>query len=680
MRSNFLKVNFKKVFIVVFLVSILSPLIFVLGCSGGGDGGKGDSSPPTPTPPNTSGNRKIFVANVFGNRISVFDAEDSGNVAPIRSIGSNTELFTPSGIFVDTENNEIFVTNFDSNTITVYRRTDAGDVSPLRTIGGLNTGLLGPVNIFVDTKNNEIFVVNLFFDSAVDPIEVFSSITVYGRSDGGNVSPKRTIEGPNTGLFVPVGIYVDTKNDEIFIANQAINNGVLVYRRTDQGDVAPLRIINIPDLTDEEIPFLPLAIYADSVNDELFVCLTARFFPIVPPPTDIEPILDHKINVYRRTDEGDAAPLRTIEGSNTGLSGPDGISVDPENNEIFVGNTFNNSVTVYRRTDTGNVQPIRTLSIFDSNSAGTLLDRGMLTEIYVDLANNELLVTNLNNTILVYRKTDEGEALPLRTIGANTGLLNPKWIFADTKNNEIFVSNFSSRLITTYGLTDEGNVAPLRTISQGGADQSGIFVDTERDEILVNIFSVPFAITTLRRTDQGNVTPLRSIGGINTRLFETEGLFVDLENDEIFVTNGADINIPGEITVYGRMDSGDVSPLRIISGQNTGLLRPLGIFVDAENDEIFVTNPFDDKIIIYGRTDNGDVTPRRTIEGPNTRLFAPLGIFVDIELDEIFVANAADRITVYRRTDKGNVTPLRTIEGPDTKLAIPWGIFVADSP
>src|SRR3990172_8203768 len=510
MKSNFLKVNFKKVFIVFFLVSILSPLIFVLGCSGGG---KGDSSPPTPTPPSTSSNRKIFVANVFGNRISVFNADDSGNVAPIRSIGSNTELFTLSGIFVDLVNHEIFVTNFDSNTITVYRRTDAGDVSPLRTIGGANTGLLGPVNIFLDTKNDEIFVVNLFFDESVDPIEVFSSITVYGRTDGGDVSPKRTIEG-----------------------------------------------------------------------------------------------------------------------SNTGLSGPDGISVDPENNEIFVGNTFNNSVTVYRRTDTGNVQPIRTLSIFDSNSAGTLLDRGMLTEIYVDLANNELLVTNLNNTILVYRKTDEGEALPLRTIGANTGLLNPKWIFADTKNNEIFVSNFSSRLITTYGLTDEGNVAPLRTISQGGADQSGIFVDTERDEILVNIFSLPFAITTLRRTDKGNVTPLRSIGGINTRLFETEGLFVDTENDEIFVTNGADINIPGEITVYGRTDSGDVPPLRIISGQNTELLRPLGIFVDAKNNEIFVTNPFDDKIIIYGRTDNG------------------------------------------------NVTPIRTIEGPDTKLAIPWGIFVAESP
>ncbi|HEX9667574.1 MAG TPA: hypothetical protein VGA95_13585 [Thermodesulfobacteriota bacterium] len=658
--------------LMIFVITILSTLTLVPGCGAGGE-----SSGESPVAPS---NRKIFVANVFGNIITVFDANDSGNVAPVRGIGSDTGLFLPSGLFVDTENNEIFVTNLDNDTITVYERTDAGNVSPKRTIGGPNTGLFGPVRIFVDTKNDEIFVINSFFDDSVDPIETFSSITVYGRLDEGNVSPKRTIEGPNTSIVVPAGIYVDTKNDELFITNQLGNTGVLVFRRTDDGDVPPQRIINISELTDEGISFFPRSLYVDVENGEILVGLSAVFSPLLPPPSNIEPIFENRINVYMRTDEGDVTPLRTIEGSNTGLNEPEGISVDGKSNEIFVSNFFNNTVTVYGRTDTGNVHPIRTLSIVDSNSAGALLDRGMLTNLFLDTENNELFVTNLNNTILVYRKTDEGEALPLRIIGANTGLLNPKWIFADTKNNEIFVSNFSSRLITTYGLTDEGNVAPLRTISQGEADQTGIFVATERNEILVNIFSLPFAITTLRRTDEGNVAALRIIGGANTRLFESEGLYVDLENNEIFVTNGADINIPGEITVYRRRDSGDVTPLRIISGQNTELLRPLGIFADAEHDELFVTNPFDDKILIYRRADDGNVSPIRTIEGPNTRLFAPLGIFVDIEQDEIFVTNAADRITVYRRTDEGNATPLRTIEGPATRLAIPWGIFVADSP
>src|SRR4030066_41346 len=392
MNSNFLKVNFKKVFIVVFLVSILSPLIFVLGCSGGG--GKGDSSPPTPTPPSTSSNRKIFVANVLGNRISVFDANANGNATPIRSIGAKTELFSPFGIFVDTENNEIFITNFQNDTVTVYRSKEDGDVSPIRTIGGPNTGLLGPEDIFVDTESNEIFVNN--FSNA--------TITVYERTDDGDVSPIRIIGGPNTGLLAPDGIYVDIENDEIFVGNRSATlNGILVFRRTDEGDVPPLRGINISELTDEGVPFAPVSIYVDTVNDE-----------------------------------------------------------------IFAANLLNNTVTVYGRTDTGNIHPLRTLSIFDSNSAGFLLDDRMPSGVYIDVDNDELFVSNLNNTITVYRRTGEGDTPPLRIIGGNTGLLNPKWIFVDTENNEILTRNFSSRLITTYGLTDEGNVAPLRTISQGG--------------------------------------------------------------------------------------------------------------------------------------------------------------------------------------------------------------------
>jgi hypothetical protein len=63
----------------------------------------------------------------------------------------------------------IFVANLN-NTITIYGRTDKGDVSPLRTIKGENTALYLPLGIFVDTENNEIFVVNLN-----------DAITVYGE-------------------------------------------------------------------------------------------------------------------------------------------------------------------------------------------------------------------------------------------------------------------------------------------------------------------------------------------------------------------------------------------------------------------------------------------------------------------------------------------------------------------
>lgn len=42
---------------------------------------------------------------------------------------------------------ELFVTNFDGDSITVYNRTDNGNVAPLRTIVGAATGLNGPKDI-----------------------------------------------------------------------------------------------------------------------------------------------------------------------------------------------------------------------------------------------------------------------------------------------------------------------------------------------------------------------------------------------------------------------------------------------------------------------------------------------------------------------------------------------------
>jgi hypothetical protein len=45
---------------------------------------------------------------------------------------------------VDTVNNQIFVANNGNGSITVYGRTDTGNVAPVRTIAGASTGLSGP--------------------------------------------------------------------------------------------------------------------------------------------------------------------------------------------------------------------------------------------------------------------------------------------------------------------------------------------------------------------------------------------------------------------------------------------------------------------------------------------------------------------------------------------------------
>ena len=295
MKSNSFKIsNWRACHLIILIIPLL-PLAFLLCCKGSGGNGDGKSS----------ASRKIFVTNSGGDTVSVFDAEANGNVAPIRTIGSRTGLVRPQGIFVDTKNDEIFVVNSVNNTITVYKRTDEGDVSPLRTIGGENTGLFQPTGIFVDTENNEIFVTDLL------------SIKVYRRTDEGNVFSIRTIEGENTGLFQPTGIFVDTESNEILVVNP-FNNTVTVYGRTNNGNVSPLRVLSILDPNDtgfENAQRFSNGIFVDAENDELFIVDVV--FPDFSSPVPITRPIKSTIKVYKRTDNGSAIPLRIIEGENT---------------------------------------------------------------------------------------------------------------------------------------------------------------------------------------------------------------------------------------------------------------------------------------------------------------------------------------------------------------------------
>jgi hypothetical protein len=50
------------------------------------------------------------------------------------------------------------------------------------------------------------------------------------------------LKGSKTGLSTPNDVFIDTKNDEMFVANFG-NHSSTVYRRTASGDTAPIRTI-----------------------------------------------------------------------------------------------------------------------------------------------------------------------------------------------------------------------------------------------------------------------------------------------------------------------------------------------------------------------------------------------------------------------------------------------------
>jgi DNA-binding beta-propeller fold protein YncE len=181
-----------------------------------------------------------------------------------------------------------------------------------------------------------------------------------------------------------------------------------------------------------------------------------------------------------------------------------------------------------------------------------------------------------------------------------------------------------------------------------------------QDEIFVTN-SNSNSVTVYAGGANGNVAPLRILSGNATGLSSPSGIAVDRVNNEIVVVNKTS---PYSVTVYPRRANGNVSPLRTITGALTNLSDPRGVAVDPVNNELAVANRAGFSVTVFGRTANGNIAPLRSLV--TTGFSNPWGVLIDIANNEIAVANNGDLLSVYPRTGNGNVPPLRTISGSNT--------------
>jgi 6-phosphogluconolactonase (cycloisomerase 2 family) len=277
------------------------------------------------------------------------------------------------------------------------------------------------------------------------------------------------------------------------------------------------------------------------------------------------------VTVYTDDAQGDAAPIRTLQGPDTELDFPAGIALDLIHSELFLApQASGNIVNVYPLNADGNQAPIRTID------------------------------------------------------GANTGIEGPVGIAADPVNNELYVSSYVNASIRVFARTEDGNVSPLRVI-EGPETRitipSGIFIDLENDEIFVTNFSngaVDGSILVFSRTADGNAQPIRSLEGPSVLLRAPQWIFISQQHDELYVSDQFD-----SIYVYPRTADGDVAPIRSIAGPNTMLSTPLGILLTA-NGELLVANAGGDSILVFPRLADGDFVPSRIIAGGATGLAGPI--------------------------------------------------------
>jgi DNA-binding beta-propeller fold protein YncE len=329
----------------------------------------------------------------------------------------------------------------------------------------------------------------------------------------------------------------------------------------------------------------------------------------------------------------------------------------------------------------------------------------------IDPDRNEVIVAEENNfSLLVYDRTENtppkaAMSEPKRMIqGENTYLEFACSVYVDPATGDIYgINNDTLNWMTVFDRNAKGNASPYRKLATPHTT-FGMVADEERQELLMTIQDDQ-AIVVFPKKAKDQEAPSRLIQGPKTLMADPHGIALDPKNKLIFVTNWGSLNertkesapgtrlegragrnrnkqnwpvprennIPGSgkyyppsITVYEKDASGDVAPVRVISGPKTQMNWPTAIAVDPDRGELFVANDTADLVTVYQEDANGDVAPIRILKGTKTMIKNPTGIAVDLKNKELWVSNfGSHSATVFPIDAGGNVAPKRIIRsGP----------------
>jgi hypothetical protein len=292
------------------------------------------------------------------------------------------------------------------------------------------------------------------------------------------------------------------------------------------------------------------------------------------------------VTAYPVNRTGNIAPVININGDNPLLANPMGIAVDSKGN-IYVANSTggasdNGSVTVYAAEAKGDASPIATISGPDT---GLYQPEGIAVD-----ADGNIYVANFwsgpiglgNGSITVYPMGSNGDISPSVTI-TNTaeaaGMVNPIGIAVDQVSGNIFVTSAFFNVVE-YVADSSGDATPIAIIAgshTGLGEDRGIALNPVNGDIyVVNELG---SVMVYAAGSSGNVSPTAVIEGPVTRLDLPSGIALDASGT-IYVTNPTPIgDKQGTITVYPAGSKGNHAPSARIEGAATELSLPYGIAV-----------------------------------------------------------------------------------------------------
>jgi len=275
------------------------------------------------------------------------------------------------------------------------------------------------------------------------------------------------------------------------------------------------------------------------------------------------------------------------------------------------------TILQFLSTDTGAATPKSTITAPANTSFGSVGTDGS-GNIYVTA--NSATTLDLRE----YSVGSTGSATPIRLLPSNntTMMWAPDGIDVSAAG-EIFVSEDTGG-VADYSATATGSIAPTRYIL--GASQTGgglstlvaanaVAADSSGNLYIMNEGAPGLMpICVFAPTDNGNVAPTRTIGGANTMIETMGGLATDSVGNFYIsnTTSNSDGTYTGSVLEFAPTATGNVAPIRTISGSSTQLGKLGGIKVDSTGNIFVVStdstgeNP---TILEFSELATGNATP-----------------------------------------------------------------------
>jgi hypothetical protein len=201
-----------------------------------------------------------------------------------------------------------------------------------------------------------------------------------------------------------------------------------------------------------------------------------------------------------------------------------------------------------------------------------------------------------------------------------------------------------------------------------------IAVDTKGEEYVTFVTpdkQAKASIKVFSAKASGKVAPVRGISGPRTGLSFPNAIVVDQSGYQ-YVANFSFSGPVNDILVFAPGAKGDVAPVRIISGEKTGLTRPLNLCLGADGN-IYVANQLDSgyDILVFPIKGNGNIAPLWTLQsgvygsaialGPGGTMYLSPGSSQQTTPIAVFAPGAKgnDAPTGYLPEDFGTQYPLK---------------------